>query len=216
MPEGPPPVAETSPPSLLPFEPGQSPFHVRGNIYAGTRKFFDAHVPGGIEAAYREIRDPKLLAFFQQEFKLDGWYDVLPVAALIRAEARAMGVSMSEYLRARARFQAQLDINGLHRLLLKIASPEMVAMRLPALISRLFDFGHAGAERRGRGHVSSFMRGWPLILVEWYLNAFNVYTDTALRLAGAIQCTVRLTPAEPDGAQHDIPTVTIRSDTLWR
>jgi hypothetical protein len=207
MPEG---------PSLLPFEPGQSPFHMRGNIYAGTRKFFDAHGPGGIEAVYREIRDPKLLAFFQQEFAADDWYDVLPVALLIRAEAKAMGLSVAEYMRARSRFQAQLDINGLHRLLLKIASPEMVAMRLPALLSRVFDFGEARAERRGRGHVTSSMRGWPLILGEWYLNAFNVYTETALRLAGAIQCTVRLAPPEPDGAQHGVETVSIQSDTLWR
>jgi hypothetical protein len=203
-------------PTLLPFEPGHSPFHMRGSVYAGTRKYFDAHVPGGIDAAYREIRDPQLLAFFQQEFAPDGWYDVLPVAPLIRAEAKAAGVPIAEYMRARARFQAQLDIQGLHRLLLKIASPEMVAMRMPALISRVFDFGQASAERRGRGHVTSIMRGWPLILGEWYLNAFNVYTDTALRLAGAIQCTVRLAPPEPEGAQQGVETVTIRSDTLWR
>src|SRR5262245_7547481 len=53
-------------------------FHVKGNIYMGTKAFFAAKVQGGLDELYQAIDDPELLAFIQQKFLPCAWYDVLP------------------------------------------------------------------------------------------------------------------------------------------
>jgi hypothetical protein len=39
------------------------------------------------------------------------------------------------------RHQATLDIQGVYRMLLKLTSPKLVAVRLPKMMSKYFDFG---------------------------------------------------------------------------
>src|SRR5690349_3398739 len=97
----------------------------------GTKAFFAAKVPGGLQELYRSIDDPELLAFIQQKFLPCAWYDVLPVVPLIRAEAKAMRHSVRRYLQLRSGYQAHQDLSGVYRFLLKIASTEAVALRLP-------------------------------------------------------------------------------------
>jgi hypothetical protein len=201
-------------PPLSPFDPGESPFHVRGQIYFQTHQYFLKKM-GGMEPVYREIGDPKLLAFMRQEFDPDAWYDVLPVAQLIRAEARAMSDSVPEYLRHRARHQFDADIHGWQRLVLKVVSPERVARRLNDVVAQLFDFGETSFEKIGPGHVRSSMSGFPSILSEWYLNAFNVYAETALRAAGARHCTCRLEPPTPEGELHGVALVKLKNDFVF-
>src|SRR5687768_13596595 len=96
---GPPPPAV-----LTTAEPGTSPFHVKGNVYLGTQQFFATQVEGGVAALIAAIDDPKLKDFIQQKFLPVAWYDALPAAPLIRAEAKAMGLKVSHYLRLRSTF----------------------------------------------------------------------------------------------------------------
>src|SRR5689334_22832751 len=50
-------------------------YHVKGNIYMGTKAFFAAKVQGGLDELYRSIDDPTLLSFIQQKFLPCAWYD---------------------------------------------------------------------------------------------------------------------------------------------
>src|ERR1700748_3163446 len=108
----------------VPFAPGTSPFRVKGSVYLATHEFFAQRVRGGMDTLYAELRnEPALLAFMQQKFLPSSWYDVLPVAQLIEAEARAMGVPLGQYLRVRTRYQADRDIAGVYRFIMRLVSP---------------------------------------------------------------------------------------------
>ena len=171
-----------------PFAPGESPYHVKGVVYAGTHKYFAKQVQGGLDALWTELAgDPPLLAFMQQKFLASGWYDVLPVAALIRAEARALRLSVPHYLRKRSEFQAKDDIGGVYRFLLKMISPESVANRLPRLLTQIFDFGTNEINAIDNEHIEATLTGFPMMLWPWYSTAFEVYSETLLSLAGGKQ-----------------------------
>lgn len=167
-----------------PFPVGQSPLHVKGGIYLGTRKYFDEAVPGGFATLLEVLGPGPLSEFIGQGFLPVGWYDALAIPALVRAEAEATGRTVRAYLRERASFQARHDISGVYRVLLKLASPEAVAVRLPRLTTQIFDFGTVEA-KADHGHMIATFTGHPAALFEWYANAFNVYSETALKLAGA-------------------------------
>jgi hypothetical protein len=197
------------------FAPGESPFHVKGGIYLGTVKFFTRQVEGGLEALYKEIEDPALLAFIQQKFLPSSWYDVLPVAPLIRAEARAMKLTTMQYLRQRTQFQVREDIGGVYRMLLKLISPESVAMRLPRLLTQIFDHGSAEARLVEPGHIESTLSGYPKILWEWYSTAFEIYSETAIGLAGGKKASSLARPPEDMGESDGVPLIRFRMDARW-
>jgi hypothetical protein len=205
----------TPAPSGPPYAPGTSPFHVKGGIYSGTIKFFNEKVEGGAEQLFREIRDPQLNAFIQQKFLPSSWYDVLPCAPLIRAEARILGMSVTGYLKHRAAYQAAQDLSGVYRLLLKLVSPTMVAERLPRLVGQIFDFGTTESTVESPRHHLLRMNGLPSVLYEWVSTAFVVYAETTLKAAGARACKVALRAPIPDGEAHGVPLSAVVLDAEW-
>jgi hypothetical protein len=202
-------------PAPAAFAPGESPFHVKGGIYLGTIKFFTRQVEGGIAALHEQIDDPRLLAFIQQKFLPSSWYDVLPVAPLIRAEARAMKLTTTQYLRQRAAFQVREDIGGVYRMLLKLISPESVAMRLPRLLTQIFDHGSVEANLVEPGFIQSTMSGFPKILWEWYSTAFEIYSETAIGLAGGQKPSSLARPLEDMGSADGVPLIRFRMEARW-
>lgn len=191
---------------------GASPFHVKGIIYQGTQLFFEQNVRGGLAALYQEIRDDELRAFIQQKFLPSSWYDVMPVATLIRCEARAMRLPVPQYLVFRTRFQANKDIGTVYKFLLKLVSLEQVGLRIPRIISQIFDFGTTETRAVGEGHIELVMRGWPAVLVEWCTTAFEVYVETAMRLSGARDSSLRVSSHVPEGPREGVELVTLKMD----
>jgi hypothetical protein len=187
-----------------------SPFHVKGVIYQGTQLFFAERVRDGMTALFHELRDDDLAAFMQQKFLAGGWYDVMPIAQLVKCEARAMRLSVPQYLRLRTRYQAEKDIGTLYRFLLKLVSHEQVALRVPRIIGQLFDFGTTETSSAGPGHVELRMRGWPAALSDWCTTAFHVYVETAMRLSGVDEPRIEIHPFTPERPVQGIPCVTVR------
>jgi hypothetical protein len=202
-------------PYRSPFPPGESPFHVKGGVYLGTQKYFAAQVPGGFEALCAEIKDDALRAFIQQKFLPSSWYDVLPVYELVRAESRAVGQTVARYLHDRAVYQVEQDIGGVYRFLLKLASAESVALRLPRMLTQILDFGEHDARVLGPGRVEAELRGYPAMLWEWYASGFQVYSERALQLAGARDVAVLVRDHEPDGARDGVELIRFRMDCQW-
>ena len=165
--------------------PGESPFHVKGGIYLATQTYFAKHVDGGMASLLAEIQDARLRAFIEQTLLASGWYDVLPVAPLIDAEARAARQPLNTYLRERARFQAKVDLGGVYKFILWLASPDSVALRLPRMLTQLFDFGRIEILHKEPRFVRAELSGFPALLSVWYVNAFDVYCEAALKAAGA-------------------------------
>jgi hypothetical protein len=194
---------------------GTSPFHVKGVLYLGTQKYFQTEVPDGLARLAATLDDPSVRDFIQQKFLPSSWYDVLPVAALIRAEAEVCHQTVPSYLRKRAAFQAREDISGVYRWLLKLASPETVALKIPRLLTQIFDFGDSFTERLEDHVVHIELREFPAVLTEWYSTAFEVYAETALGLAGAKNIGLVL-KAHPMGKHTSgIELVTLKGDAHW-
>lgn len=205
----------SSPPERARFELGASPFRVKGVLYQGTQAFFEQNLQGGMTSLLSEIDDPALRAFIAQKFLPSGWYDVLPVPELIACEARALRMGLPEYLLHRTRYQAKRDLGGVYGWVLRLATPGLVATRLPKIMSQMFDFVRVDAVREDGNVVEVRFHGIPATLVDWLHNALNVYSETALKLAGARGVDISLPRARAEGEVQGVPTVSIAFQLTW-
>jgi len=200
----------TAAPSPPPF--GKSAFQVKGVIYLGTRAFFDSQVQGGYAGLVEAIDDPALRAFFTQPFLSSSWYDVLPVAPLIEIEAKVMGLSLEDYLSRRTVFQADRDMGGVYKFLLRAAYPELVAPRLGRLLSQVFDFGKSTVTAVGPAQFRYRFDGWPVVLHRWYKTAIDIYGRRAMTLAGARSLELVLSDLTDASVLHGVQVGTFYVD----
>jgi hypothetical protein len=188
---------------------------VKGNVYLGTKAYFEEKVPGGLETLYGAIREPELLAFLQQKFLTVAWYDVLPAVPLIRAEARAVGLSVRAYLEQRSAYQAEHDLSGVYRFLLQVVGTENVALRLPRVFVQIFNFGSSEMQLVEPGYVAGYIRDFPNALYEWFSTALPVYATTALHRTGARDVTVTARRAEST-LRGSLPLASLSLEFRWR
>ncbi len=192
-----------------------SPFRTKGVLYLGTRTYFEAHLTRGIAAVVDELPEGRLRTFLGQSFLAGGQYEVLIVPALIAAEARAMKMSFDDYLLHRTRWQAERDIHGVYRLLLKVTSPEAIVMRVPKVMTQMFNFGLTHATMTGRNQAVLEAQGIPAALVPWLSVAFKVYVETSLRLAGGKAPTYTILRHAVEPAKSGFPMRSIRGRLEW-
>jgi hypothetical protein len=198
-----------------PFPIGESPFRVKGVLYQGTQSFFGTKVKGGRPALLGAIDDERLRAFIDQKFLPSSWYDVLPVYPLIQAEARACNLPLNVYLRARSEWQAEQDMGGVYKVLLKLANPAAVIERLPRVGAQLFNFVTSEPLDSAERMRSFALPGMPAILVPWYSNGFVIYAQHALRLAGARSVQVVMDKPDPQGQLHGVDVVRVKYTITW-
>ena len=124
--------------------PRPKAFRAKGLVYLGAREYYNEVVPGGaaaVRAAIADTGDRALSAFFEQHFVASGWYDILPVATISAFAARLRGIPHAQQVRENSAWLAKRDLRGVYRILVSMSSVAMVAMRLPRLSMRYFDFG---------------------------------------------------------------------------
>jgi hypothetical protein len=200
------------------FPPGESPFHAKGLVYGGAREYWGQRVPGGIEAlrnALGATGDASLARFLDTPFTPSGWYDALPVVPLSAVAARLVGVPQAQLVRENAAWLAERDLNGVYRVILMMASVEMVAMRLGKLSMQYFDFGRAETVRVRDRVVESRRFGIPAPLAPWFIFAADGFVPVALKLAGAKSVRLRHGSPLPEGLLHGAPAVQIRFEIQW-
>lgn len=185
----------SQPPSSGSAPSASSAFRARGLLYVGTQTFFQERSSRGLSALTDELADPALRAFITQKFVPMAWYDVMPVPALIAAEARAVGMPLDAYLLHRTRWQAKRDLGGVFAYLLRVASPRMIAAQLPKIMMQMFDFGSTVEVTRDEEREREVrVTGVPLVLHAWLGTSLAVYAETAMRLAGATASTCTTAP----------------------
>jgi len=167
------------------FELGKSPFRVKGVLYLGTQSFFTEHVGGGMDALASEITDATLRAFITQKFLPSSLYGVTPVPALSAYEARPLPMTPDAYPLPRPAHQAKKDLGGVYGWLLRLASPRLVATRLPKIMLQMFDFAEAEIVSDEPNETVARLGNIPAPLAPWLETGVTVYAETALRLAGA-------------------------------
>jgi hypothetical protein len=205
-------------PSIVPvgaqFAFGQSPFRAKGVLYLGTQSFFTEHVHGGLEALSSEIEDEALRAFITQKFLPASLYDVMPVPALVAYEAHALRMGHDDCLLHRTRHQAKKDLGGVYAWLLRLASPRLVASRLPRIMLQMFDFAEAEIALETDEEVVAKLSGIPAPLAPWLTVGTTVYAETALKLAGASP-TIEEPSVRPNGARAGLPLVDLEIPIRW-
>jgi hypothetical protein len=208
------PLDESRP---LPFAPGSGPFRIKGDTYNGHLEYVTKHVPGGVEAMLAGFKDPRLVTFFQQRFLASSRYDIIPLVSAGYVCGRLTGKTFAEFVRMRSQYQANRDLNGLYRMLLKLSSPASMLKRLPALLAQYLDFVGPTVETPVATSCSRLRGGpMPLMLVPWFRVVNEVYLHVNLSAAGAKAVTVRPLFDEPAGELHGCPAVFMNYEVEWQ
>jgi hypothetical protein len=201
----------------LQIAPGESPFRMKGSAYLGHIEYVKRFVAGGLEAHYAGFRDPRQATFFQQHFLPSSFYDILPLVAAGHVCARQARISFLQFIRMRSRFQAERDIEGVYRTLLKISTPQLAISRLPTLQAQYLDFpGHGEAEIVEPGKAVMHRRQLPVIIAKWFTIVYETYIEAILEASGAKTVLVRSNSEERDVAAFGFPTVRYRCEVLWQ
>jgi hypothetical protein len=178
--------------------------------------YVEENVAGGTQAMLAAIADPQLAQFFRQTFLAASFYDLYPLVAAGHTCARMTGMTFDGFLRVRTRYQAQRDVAGVYKVLLKLTSPESLAMRLPRLVGQYLDFGSAETHLVAPGHVVGVQTGTPRSMAHWFQLVHEGYVDTLMPKAGASNVRYRA-EARPttDEVRDGVELVTLRGDVFW-
>ncbi len=195
--------------------PGSSPFRCKGLVYLGAKEFYAKKIPDP-EGGAQWIADGHLRAFWNQHFLASTWVDALPIVALSRAAARVSNVPHNALVRDNARFVAERDIQGVYRLLLRVASAGMVAARLPKAFLQYFNFGKIGEQTSESKSSEVVLSEIPEPLAGWLCVCFEGFIPTALTMSGASDALVRCENLGIDGSKDRIPTCSLRIHMRWR
>jgi hypothetical protein len=173
--------------------PDRGAFNIKGLIYRGTQEFYGSRLPGGLAALKAQLVDPTLVRFFEQDFVPGGWYDLVPLMAINQAAARVAGIPHTDLVTQNSAYIAERDINGVYRLLLKLASPELVAAKLPRASLQYLDFGEAEGKFVGKKEFHAVQRRIPAAFAGWMAAGVRGFAPTALMIAGAknVEITTR-------------------------
>lgn len=199
----------------MPAPAGANPFRIKGVSYLGHIDYVDIHIPGGMPATLAVLTDPGLRTFFQQPFLAASRYDVYPLVVMGRICARMLGLTFSEFIRMRAKYQAERDISGVYRMMLRLASPMAVAKKLPQLTAQYFDFGRGEVEELSATSVKTMRSEIPLDLFPWYTPIAETYVMIALEMNGAKKPRARVYPPKPTGVVNGVELGTQRADFEW-
>jgi hypothetical protein len=158
---------------------------------------------------------PGLEPFMSQSFVAGGWYDVLPIIPVSRAASHLAGIPHPRFLRDNAAWLARRDLQGVYKFVLQLATVEMVALRLPRLSMRYFDFGSSSGSMLRPKQMISVHAGIPRPLGDWFMQCSEGFIPVALTLAGARDVRVRCAtaPGETRRAGQDLVDMTV--DVSW-
>ena len=186
-------------PRMLGFTAGASPYRVKGHVYRGLFESTEKRCPGGVAAVLPRLGDEELAAFFQQKFLAASFYDLLPLLEFGREAAHLAGVPYSTYVRGGARLQAEKDVNGLYRAMLRLASPSLVVARMPRVVMQYMTFGNATGRMVAERTYEILVRGVPEPVQVWLIAAAEGFVpfvlETAVRAVPDEQSAGTVSPA---------------------
>lgn len=181
----------------------------KGVVFLGARDYYTTHVPGGVDAVAK-LLSPATRDFFGGAFLAAGWYPAPPIVEISAAAAKAAAVPHRTLVLNNAAWLAHRDVNGAYRMLLKLATPHMVATRLPRAALQYFNFGSPVGSATGDRTFQGVLSQIPTVMADWMGFAVEGFTPVALQLSGARKPTVAITRKdEPSG------TSTITCNLAW-
>lgn len=192
------------------FVPGEAPFRIKGNAYRGHIEFVAQHVPGGLKAHNEALTKlspslgPAWAEFFDQKFLPSVWYDCYPLAVAGLVCSQLTGEEFLTFVARRTAIQAQQDMGGIYRFLLKFVSAKQISLRVPGLLSRYFDFVESDSKVLGPNSLRVEVAGAPLELWPWLSTVFLSYIGAVVEIAGRQAPHVELSLPTLAGESHGI------------
>jgi hypothetical protein len=192
----------------LPFPVGEAPFRIKGNAYRGHLDFVDQELPGGRKAqaeafrALHPVHGEQWVTYFEQTFLSSGWYDAYPLAVAGIACGRVLGESFLEFAYRRTELQARADIRGVYKFLLKFVSARQIAMRVPGLVARYFDFGEVHSRAEDATTIHTELSAIPTDLWPWISSLVSAYISTVIEITGKAAPRVEVGSTFADGEAH--------------
>ncbi|MCC6808992.1 MAG: hypothetical protein IT381_16305 [Deltaproteobacteria bacterium] len=208
--------------SNINFQPGKSPFRIKGGAYLGTRRQYDSLVPGGYLAVANALPNGMLTAFAMQDFFASNWYDVFPMAVM---DSTAIGLTergVDSFLQDCANLQASLDASGVYRLALRAASPAVRLMplqfikRMVSFSHHYFSFGRSEARPLGDKVIEVVSDGLAHALADWFQRGAAYYIAALFRMSGLPAFSVEFDPVEiVDVTSPGMPLARARWRARW-
>jgi hypothetical protein len=187
---------------------------VKGNVYKTSVEYYSLVVPGGLAEVYRHL-DGEHRAFFDRQFLAMVWYDALPLLQLSQAAALARGMSHYAAARERGAFQAEEDIAGIYSPVLKVASPELAALRIGRVLAHYFDFGRGYSQIARPRSCDVVQCRVPLPLIDFCAPIAEGFIGTVLSAAGAKDVRFTVHPPTQDGLVERTPTLRVHYEVAW-
>jgi hypothetical protein len=184
-------------------------------VYQGLFASFDRRVPGGSRAVLERIEDRDVLEFFDQPFLAGSTYDVLPLLEASQVSARVAGVPWREFVRGGAKLQAERDLNGVYRVLLRLASAKMVVERLPRVLIQYFNFGRVRGSFSAETRYDATVHAIPKPVAPWLSAGAEGFIPHVMSAAGAKDVTVIVHPFATDGEAHGMELLAARFSVTW-
>jgi hypothetical protein len=138
------------------------------------------------------------------------------MTVLVPAAARVGNVCPHALVRSTAAHVAENDLGTLFKLILMVASPETVLMRLPKAAGRYYDFGVTETRMIGPRRCLARQTGVPRQVIDWIVDGTLGWIPLVMGRAGARE--VEVLPLEPvrDGEQYGVETVSMAFEIGWQ
>lgn len=141
-------------------------------------------------------------------------YDLLALASAGHVCARALGLPYREFIAMRSRHQAKIDLDGMYRVLLRLASPRMIAPKIPKMMSQYLDFGEVRIRKEEDFGMAFDVLGVPLILADWLIGVYEGFADVVLPAAGG-NAPILYVDVIKQGSAHGFALATLRLEFRW-
>jgi hypothetical protein len=200
------------------FGYGAGPFRMRGVVYRDTVAAAERQLGmRGLTVVelLRRHGDARLETFMTQRFSPANWYDIAPAVDFAPLQARAVGITMAQHMRAAAFMHAEWAKGGFTSVVLRLLSTETVASWLPRISAWYHDFGRIETQVAGDRHVRGVRYGLPVFVVQSWAIIGMHFTEHVLAHSGAKDPRAHALEAEPDGEREGCPLYRVSFDITW-
>jgi hypothetical protein len=197
----------------LPFPPGQSPFHIKGDFYRQMARALEHHDQRSAGALRRVLEREGLSDFAAQAFLSSAFYDVLPAARITMAVAEARQRDVYELASQFGQLAAQDQMKGIYGRFLQQLTTGNLCQRYGQVMRQFYDFGPVSLAPRPGG-ASLVRSGMPLCIAEWWTLTAVPFVCVPLQANGArgVHVDWRIEPGPALGA---VPAGEVHWDIRW-
>lgn len=200
-----------------PFACGQSPFKIKGVAYRGQFDFYEDKVPGGKRAVLDAVDDKALRAFLEQPFIASASYDIFPLARLHVPTAKLMGMEPDELIVFASRYQAEYDLRGIYKVILRAFNPLQVMEKIARVSAQYFNFATViQTTSVGPQRAKISRPAYPSILVDWYRLVLLGYLPVAVARTGAKDVQMEFHGEATGTEAFGVPLVDFDVHVSWR